>query len=146
LDNNPHWQRTSPGVFQFPADTITDEDTALTWWEQEFAPACEAIGAQVNGALIVRQIIGSLRHVREAALDEVLSLTEAAERTGYSADHIGRLVRQGKVPNAGRKHAPKVRLSDLTVVLKPKLARKSLRMYDALSDARSLLEFGGRGA
>ena len=138
MDNNPHPQRTSVGLFQFPADTITDEDAALTWWENEFAPACEAVGALVNGAVIVRQIVASLRRVRETALAETMSLTEAAERTGYSADHIGRLVRRGRLPNAGRKNAPRVRLGDLTLEVKPKLARKSARLYDPLSDARSL--------
>jgi hypothetical protein len=138
LDRNPHSQLTSTDVFQFPADTITDEDTALTWWEQEFAPTCEALGAQVNAALLVRKIVASLRLVRETALAETLSLTEAAERTGYSANHIGRLVRQGRLPNAGRKNAPRVRLGDLTLEVKPKLAGRSVRMYDPLSDARSL--------
>ena len=138
MDDNSHSQLSSSGVFQFPADKITDEDTALTWWEEEFAPACEAVGALVNAALIARQIVGSLRHVREAALTEALSLTEAAERTGYSAEHLGRLVRQGRLPNAGRKNAPRVRLSDLTLEVKPKLAGRSVRMYDPLSDARSL--------
>ena len=138
MDNNPHSQSTSTGVFQFPADTITDEDAALTWWELEFAPTCEAVGAQVNAALLVRQIVASLRLVRETALAETLSLTQAAERTGYSANHIGRLVRQGRLPNAGRKNAPRVRLGDLTLEVKPKLAGKSMRLYDPLSDARSL--------
>ena len=138
MDNSPRSQRTSTGVFQFPADTITDEDTALTWWEQEFAPACEAVGALVNGGLIVRQIVASLRRVRETALAETMSLTEAAERTGYSAEHIGRLVRRGRLPNAGRKNAPRVRLGDLRLEVKPKLAGKSARVYDPLSDARSL--------
>jgi hypothetical protein len=138
LDENSQPPLNPAGVFHFPADKIGDEDAALTWWEQEFAPACEAIGAQVNAALIVRQIIGSLRSVREAALAEALSLTKAAERTGYSAEHLGRLVRQGRLPNAGRKNAPKIRLSDLALDGKTKLARRSARLYDPLSDARSL--------
>jgi hypothetical protein len=111
LDNNPRSQRTSTGVFQFPADTITDEDAALTWWEQEFAPTCEAVGAQVNAALLVRQIVVSLRRVRETALAETMSLTEAAERTGYSVEHIGRLVRQAGcakwLQQAARRAGPK---------------------------------------
>ena len=41
----------------------------------------------------------------EAALQErdaaTLSLTEAARESGYSADHLGRLVRDGKIPNSG---------------------------------------------
>jgi hypothetical protein len=138
LDHSQHSHRSSTGAFQFPADKITDEDTALTWWEQEFAPSCEALGALVNGALIVRQIVSSLRHIRETVLAETMSLTEAAERTGYSANHLGRLVRQGKLPNAGRKNAPRVRLRDLTLEVKPKLADKSVRLYDPLSDAQSL--------
>ncbi len=31
----------------------------------------------------------------------------------YSADHLGRLVREGKLPNAGREGAPRIRLQDL---------------------------------
>ena len=39
----------------------------------------------------------------EAALGHtVLTLTEAAATSGYSADHLGHLVREGKIPNAGR--------------------------------------------
>ena len=48
----------------------------------------------------------------EAALRErdeaTLSLTEAARESGYSADHLGRLVRDGKIPNAGRPGAPRI--------------------------------------
>ncbi len=53
----------------------------------------------------------------EAALnddtDELLNLQEAAQESGYSADHLGRLVREGKIPNAGRRNAPRVRKRDL---------------------------------
>jgi hypothetical protein len=33
--------------------------------------------------------------------------------SGYSADHLGELVREGKIPNAGRKNAPLIRRLDL---------------------------------
>jgi hypothetical protein len=53
----------------------------------------------------------------DAALDAQqnarLTLREAAEESGFSADHLGRLVREGRIPNAGRPHAPRVRRSDL---------------------------------
>lgn len=53
----------------------------------------------------------------EAALnddtDDLLNLQEAARESGYSADHLGRLVREGKIPNAGRRNAPRVRRRDL---------------------------------
>lgn len=53
----------------------------------------------------------------EAALrrgdEETLDLQEAAKESGYSSDHLGRLVRDGKIPNAGRRNAPKIRRGDL---------------------------------
>ena len=53
----------------------------------------------------------------DAALDAqqsaVLTLREAARESGLSADHLGRLVRQGRIPNAGRPHAPRIRRADL---------------------------------
>ncbi len=48
----------------------------------------------------------------EATLRErdetTLSLVEAARESGYSRDHLGRLVRDGKIPNAGRPNAPRI--------------------------------------
>jgi len=41
------------------------------------------------------------------------SLVEASRESGYSADHLGRLVRDGKIPNAGRPGAPRIALKDL---------------------------------
>ena len=43
----------------------------------------------------------------------VLTLKEAARATGYSASHLGRLVRAGTIPNAGRPGAPRIALGDL---------------------------------
>ena len=36
------------------------------------------------------------------------SLVEASRESGYSADHLGRLVRDGKIPNSGRPGAPRI--------------------------------------
>ncbi len=44
---------------------------------------------------------------------EPLTLEEASEKSGYSADHLGRLVREGKIPNAGRPGAPRIARRDL---------------------------------
>ena len=45
--------------------------------------------------------------------EETLTLTQAAAACGYSADHIGSLVRKGQIPNAGRPNAPRVCRTDL---------------------------------
>ena len=53
----------------------------------------------------------------ETALREqdtaLLNLQEAAEVSGYSAEHLGRQVRNGTLKNYGRPHAPRVRRGDL---------------------------------
>lgn len=48
-----------------------------------------------------------------AADNAVLSLADAARASGYSVDHLSRLIRDGKIPNAGRTHAPAIRRCDL---------------------------------
>jgi len=45
--------------------------------------------------------------------EERLTLAEAAETSGYSADHLGRLIREGKLPNAGRKGSPRIMRGEL---------------------------------
>lgn len=50
--------------------------------------------------------------------EEPLTLSEAAEQSGYSPDHLGRMVREGKIRNAGRPNAPRIARGDLPV--KPK--------------------------
>jgi hypothetical protein len=45
--------------------------------------------------------------------DELLNLQQAAGESGYTPDHLGRLIREGKVPNAGRRARPLIRRSDL---------------------------------
>ena len=42
-----------------------------------------------------------------------LTLGEAAAVSGYSRAHLGRLVREGKIPNAGRPNAPCIHQLDL---------------------------------
>ena len=47
--------------------------------------------------------------------DELLSLSRAAQESGYSADHLSRMVREGRIPNSGRKAKPLIRRKDLPV-------------------------------
>jgi hypothetical protein len=67
----------------------------------------------------------------EAALREqdtaLVNLQEAAGISGYSADHLGRQVRNGTLKNYGRPHAPRVRRGDLPrKLLLPGLASRDL--------------------
>ncbi len=79
--------------------------------------------------------------------DERLTLTEAAARSGYSADHVARLVRDGRLPNVGRHGAPRVRAGDLPSRPGPaspsRIARLPHSAYDPNTDARSLLSRQG---
>lgn len=47
------------------------------------------------------------------AADEVLSLQRASQESGYSVDHLSRLLREGRIPNSGRKAKPLIRRRDL---------------------------------
>ena len=58
---------------------------------------------------LAEQLLGGIKRQEETHL----TLQEAADLSGYSADHLGRLVREGKIPNAGRPKAPRIARRDL---------------------------------
>lgn len=60
--------------------------------------------------------------------DQLLDLQEAARESGYSSDHLGRLIRNGKIPNGGRRNAPRIRRSDLP--RRPDSPRQPVGMID----------------
>ena len=45
--------------------------------------------------------------------DELFTLEEAERETGYTADALGRLIREGKIPNGGKTGSPRIRRRDL---------------------------------
>ncbi len=92
----------------FPSEAIRDEETALRWWEDTFARACMALGVEINGAALAKEIVASIREIRRRSVDEALTLTEAARESGYSRDHLGRELRAGRIPNVGRPNAPRI--------------------------------------
>jgi hypothetical protein len=51
----------------------------------------------------------------EAHGDGTLSLKEASRESGYTADHLGVLVKRGTIPNAGSSGAPRIRRADLPI-------------------------------
>jgi hypothetical protein len=70
------------------------------------------LAVSVDGVKVCDEILADLEQL-DAAGEEALGLVEAAKACGYSADHLGRLVRSGAIPNAGREKAPKIRRRDL---------------------------------
>jgi ribosomal protein L19E len=64
-----------------------------------------------------RELSDAIREVGE----ELLTVSEAAEESGYSKQHIRSLIASGDVPNAGCKGRPRVRRADLP----PRKARRT---------------------
>ncbi len=79
------------------------------------------------------------RALQEEA-EERLTLAEAAARSGYSQDHLARLIREGRLPNAGRPHAPRIRAADLPRRSPQQnvVASQGPRAYDPVADARAI--------
>ncbi len=118
---------TLPGAWRKQAKTLRQ------YGGETPAVALEACAAQLEATLMERG-------------ETTLSLTDAARESGYSADHLGRLVRDGKIPNAGRPGAPRIALSHLprkTGAATPRLAEKApLREISNAQIVQSVIERG----
>jgi len=84
----------------------------VTKWADE-AHAMRNRGALVNGAALLEEVLRDFEAATSDFQAETLSLGNAARESGYSVDYLGRLVREGRIPNAGRPNAPKIKRSDL---------------------------------
>jgi hypothetical protein len=97
----------------------------------------ERLHASVDGAKLCEDVVNDLEKLIVAREEATVTLTEAAEITGYSTDHLARLVKNGRIRNAGRKYRPLLMLRDLPV--RPRLiADTAAGRYDPNTDARSL--------
>ena len=74
---------------------MTEEEFIAKW--EARAREYEQVGAQMSGATLSRTFVEDLACLRAATENRVLSLTEAAASSGYSAAHLARLVKQGKL-------------------------------------------------
>ena len=86
------------------------EALPATWRTQ--AKALRRYGGETP-AVALESCAAELEATLRERDETTLSLTEAARESGYSADHLGRLVRDGKIPNAGRPGAPRIARSHL---------------------------------
>lgn len=83
----------------------------LAQWRQR-AQLLQQFG-DANAARLWTLAATELERALDVVADQTLSLTEAARLSGYTADHLSYLIRTKKLPNAGRRNAPRVRRGDL---------------------------------
>jgi hypothetical protein len=93
---------------------------------------------QVDGAALAGEIVADLEKIAESDRGDELTLTAASALSGYSTDHLSRLIRDGSIPNAGRRGSPRIRRADLPIRPKGSLAKLNGIAYNAVTDARSL--------
>jgi hypothetical protein len=106
----------------------------LARWESRRGELAR-LHAQVDGAALVEEFLSDLEAM--AADEQPVTLTRAAAVTGYSADHLSRLIKSGKLKDHGRKHAPRVKVSECP--RKPAIAAIAGQQYNANTDALSLV-------
>jgi hypothetical protein len=73
----------------------------------------DRLTAAVEGRALLDAVLGDLELVFAQEEEFGLTLRDAARESGYSVDHLARLVREGTIPNAGRPRAPRIRRKDL---------------------------------
>ena len=102
------------------------EGLPVTWRKQ--AQALRRYGGETPAAAL-ESCAAELEDTLRERDETTLSLTEAARESGYSADHLGRLVRDGKIPNVGRPGAPRIARRHLPrkAPAEPQLARTPRR-------------------
>jgi hypothetical protein len=93
---------------------------------------------QVDGAALAGEVVADLEKIAEGDGGEELTLTAASTLSGYSTDHLSRLIRDGSLPNAGRKGVPRIRRADLPMRPKRCIATPRNNGYNPDTDARSL--------
>lgn len=96
-------------------DHIAPADLPAAWRER--AQLLREYGGDPPASKIWEKAAAELEDALHCLADETLNLTEAAKASGYSPDHLGQLVKRGKIRNLGRKGAPRVRRSDLPMKL-----------------------------
>lgn len=109
-------------------------ETLIASWERR-RDTYARVNAVVDGAKLIDEFLADVRDY-ESESARPITLREAAALTGYSAEHLGRLIRQGCIPNVGRRYAPRVLVTDLP--RRREFARTRTGSYDVNADARTL--------
>lgn len=115
---------------------MTPEELRAKWLEEQ--ARMRRRREYVAGAELVDEFLHDFDRVQSSSADESLTLAYAAAESGYSVEHLGRCVRAGAIPNAGRKGAPRILRRDLPRKAAPPVAAISPGTYDPVTDARTL--------
>ena len=93
-----------------PTDVRRPKDLLVDWRSEADRMALRGLRESVD---LMRSMADQLEAVLGHQHSEILTLGEAARESGYSADHLGRMIREGTIPNAGRPRAPRIRRGDV---------------------------------
>ena len=98
----------------------------------------EVAGGEAVGRT-ARLLIGEMRQFLAEMNGELLTLEQAERESGYSKEHLRKMVAQGLVPNRGRKGKPLIQRSELP--RKPK--SRAAGDYDAAADLAQFIAAKG---
>ena len=124
---------------------MTREQFLVRWCSRknEFAQ----LGALVSGSEICAQVLADFENVLRSMDDELVTLREAANRSGYSTDHLRRLHRKGQL--AAERRGRRLYFRSAALPKKPPEARLTSsrsEAYDPVADARQVATRRHRGA
>lgn len=89
---------------------MTPRELVTSWRAQ--AAQLEAFGPDRAAAALLAAA-DELEKALAVETEELLTLRAAARRCGYSEDHLGRLVKAGRLANYGAPGAPRVKAGEL---------------------------------
>ena len=108
-----------PGIWRLEAQRLRDR-----YGLEELARLTESHAAELEAA------------IREAG-EEELTLSAASQESDYAARTLREKLSKGEIPNAGRKHAPRIKRADL-----PRRARAAAEGWDPAEHVRSIVGDG----
>ena len=95
-----------------------------------------------DAARLLEVVSDQLEMTIASAARERLTLTQAAQESGYSRDHLGRMVQNGQIPNSGKHGAPRIARADLP--RKPMASARSEAQLDPEQIVQSVINEGDR--
>jgi AraC-like DNA-binding protein len=126
----------SPTLSAFPLTDGTPDSLIVQW--RELAEILRAEGCPEVAAARER-CANELETVLHTTKNEPLSINQAAQESGYSAEYLRRLLRETPALNIGRVGKPLIRRRDLPRKATTTLVGRTPKRYDVAADAQSLV-------